>query len=71
MRIILDTDKKTITVPWNYQDKLEAMNAILKDAGTDKVYDFKKYIDDIWKNCIENSDKCLKTASKPVKNDKR
>ena len=29
MRIILDTDKKTITVPWNYSDKLEAMNKII------------------------------------------
>ena len=23
MRVILDTDKKTITVPWNYQKKLK------------------------------------------------
>ena len=23
MRIILDTEKKTITVPWNYTDKLK------------------------------------------------
>ena len=23
MRIILDTEKKTITVPWNYQKKLD------------------------------------------------
>ena len=26
MRIILDTDKKTITVPWNYQQKLDGIN---------------------------------------------
>ena len=26
MRVILDTDKKTITVPWNYSAKLEAIN---------------------------------------------
>lgn len=26
MRIILDTDKKTITVPWNYQQKLDDIN---------------------------------------------
>ena len=26
MRITLDTDKKTITVPWNCTDKLAAMN---------------------------------------------
>ena len=38
MRIILDTDKKTITVPWNYSDKLEAMNKIIVEAtGDDKA----------------------------------
>ena len=26
MRIILDTDKKLITVPWNYAAKLDEMN---------------------------------------------
>ena len=33
MRIILDTEKKTITVPWNYQQKLDELNKKL-----DKVY---------------------------------
>ena len=32
MRIILDTDKKTITVPWNYTDKLDAINKTIRDA---------------------------------------
>ena len=36
MRIILDTDKKTITVPWNYASKLEEINRIIKDGGGDK-----------------------------------
>lgn len=65
MRIILDTDKKTITVPWNYSDKLAQMNKIIAEAGGEKKLDFVDYIDDIWKYAIENSDECLKTASKP------
>ena len=65
MRIILDTDKKTITVPWNYSDKLAQMNKIIAEAGGEKKLDFINYIDDIWKYAIENSDECLKTANKP------
>ena len=70
MRIILDTDKKTITVPWNYSDKLASMNKIIADAGGDKKLDFVEYINDIWKHAIENSDECLKTASKPNRKNK-
>ena len=33
MRIILDTDKKTITIPWNYAQKLDEMNKIIEAAG--------------------------------------
>lgn len=65
MRIILDTDKKTITVPWNYSDKLAQMNKIIAEAGGEKKLDFINYIDDIWKYAIDNSDECLKTANKP------
>ncbi len=64
MRIILDTDKKHIIVPWNYSDKLADMNKIIESAGGEKL-DFVGYIDDIWKYAIENSDDCLKTAQKP------
>lgn len=35
MRIILDTDKKTITVPWNYTAKLEEINNAIRDAVGD------------------------------------
>ena len=31
MRVILDTDKKTITLPWNYREKLEAYNKMVMD----------------------------------------
>ncbi len=73
MRIILDTDKKTITVPWNYQDKLNAMNAIIAAAGGQgaRSLDFKGYINDMWNYCMENSDACLKTADKPTKKGKK
>ena len=33
MKIILDTDKKTITVPWNYTVKLEEINRLVKEFG--------------------------------------
>ena len=66
MRIILDTDKKTITVPWNYSDKLAGMNKILEEAGAPKL-EFSKYIDDIWKYSRKNSDTQVKTAQKPAK----
>ena len=46
MRVILDTDKKTITVPWNYAAKLEEINRIIKDGGGAKQYTFRP----IWKN---------------------
>ena len=69
MRIILDTDKKTITVPWNYQQKLDAINEIIMQVSNDpnKKKDFKGYIDEIWKECMDNSDKCLVTGKKPEK----
>lgn len=74
MRIILDTDKKTITVPQNYQQKLEECNkmfvGINRDENMCKTQIFKSYIDDIWNECIEKSDKCVKTGKPPIKKDK-
>ena len=69
MRIILDTDKKTITVPWNYSDKLAEMNRIIAESGaTDaKKLDFKNYIDDIWRYAMDNTDERLKNAQKQVR----
>ena len=66
LRIILDTDKKTIIVPWNYQAKLDQINKIAEEYGGK---DFQKqtfvgYIDNIWKECVANSDKHVVTAQK-------
>ena len=69
MRIILDTDKKTITVPWNYTDKLDAINNLIVEVTGDEnnKKTFTGYIDEIWKEAIKNSDKCVKTASRPTR----
>lgn len=69
MRIILDTDKKTITVPWNYQQKLDAINEIIMQVSDDetKKKTFIGYIDEIWNECIANSDKCVVTGEKPFR----
>lgn len=71
MRIILDTEKKTITVPWNYSDKLAKMNKTIEDATGEKdKLKFDGYINDMWKYAMEHSDTCLKTADKPKRYDK-
>lgn len=61
MRVILDTDKKTITVPWNYAAKLEEINRIIKDGGGAKQYTFKTYLEESWKACMDDTDKHLKS----------
>ena len=68
MRIILDTDKKTITVPWNYQKKLEVVNELIKEYGDGKKEPetFTGYIDKMWNYCIEHSDQCVITGKKPA-----
>ena len=67
MRIILDTDKKTITVPWNYQQKLEEYNSMVMQIAGDesKKKTFKSFINDAWQDCMTNSDKCIVTGKKP------
>lgn len=67
MRIILDTDKKTITVPWNYAAKLEELNRIIKEGGGDKKYTFSSYLKENWDLCMGDTDAHLKVADKPVK----
>lgn len=73
MRIILDTDKKTITVPWNYAQKLEEMNKIIAAAGGTgaKTWDFKNYITEAFEYAMTHTDSCLKVADKPRKVEKK
>lgn len=69
MRIILDTDKKTITVPWNYQQKLDEINKIAERYGGEgfRRQSYTGYIDSIWRECIENSDEHVFTAQRHMK----
>lgn len=72
MRIILDTDKKTITVPHNYTDKLAAMNAMIMEISGDesKKKTFSGYLKECWDYAMKHSDTQLKTAPKPSSNKK-
>ena len=72
MKIVLDTDKKTITVPWNYTAKLEEINRLVKEfGGSDaKIKTFSGYIDECWRDAMAHSDTQLKTAPRPAKNGK-
>ena len=65
MRIILDTDKKTITVPWNYSRKLDEINRIIQQGGGTKKYDFKSYLEEGWSEYMADTDKHLVVAAKP------
>ena len=69
MRIILDTDKKQIIVPWNYQQKLDEINKIAAEFGGEnkKTATFTGYINDIWNECMKNSDKHVVVGQKPVR----
>ena len=69
MRIILDTDKKTVTVPWNYSEKLDALNKMIMEVTNDesKKKTFTGYLKECWNYAMENSDTQVKTAQKPKK----
>ena len=43
MRIVLDTDKKTITVPWNYAAKIEELKVYGKTITIFRLFDGKTY----------------------------
>ena len=59
-------DKKTITVPHNYQQKLNEMNKLIAEysGGAMQPKTFTGYIDEIWKECIKNSDQCVVNGKK-------
>ena len=67
MRIILDTDKKQIIVPWNYASKLEELNRSIKEGGGSKQYTFKTYLEEIWNTFMADTDQHLKVAEKPAR----
>lgn len=66
MRIILDTDKKTITVPWNYQQKLDEMNKLIMEVTDDesKKKDYMGYLNECWEEAIQGH---VSEGKKPAK----
>lgn len=72
MRIILDTDKKTIIVPWNYTAKLDELNRTIAAFGGEgaKLQSYNGFIDDCWRYAMEHSETNVVAAAKPVKNPK-
>lgn len=69
MRIILDTDKRTITVPWNYGAKLDELNRLIMSITDDpsKQKTFSGYIDECWREAIAHAEDRIVIAPKPVK----
>ena len=69
MKIVLDTEKKTVTVPWNYTAKLEEINRMVKEfGGADaKPKTFAGYLEECWREAMDHSDTQLKTAPKTTK----
>ena len=69
MKIILDTDKKTIAVPYNYTDKLAEINRIAQEYGGTNVekQTFTGFMDRIWRECIANPDVHIVTATKAIR----
>jgi len=68
MRIILDTDKKTITVPWNYQQKLDKMNELIMEVTGDdknKKKTFDGYIREVFEEAMKDTDKNLIVGKAP------
>lgn len=68
MRIILDTDKKTITVPWNYQQKLDKMNELIMEVtndNKDKKKTFDGYIREVFEEAMKDTDKNLIVGKAP------
>lgn len=69
MKIILDTDQKTIILPWNYAQKLSDLNRLIREYGGSDAQEktFLGFIDECWRYAIEHNDEHVKTAEKPVR----
>ena len=67
MKIILDTDKKTITVPYNCAEKLAQINRIAQDFGGDNVAELTltDYMSRVWQECMRDPEKHIVTGKKP------
>ncbi len=69
MKIILDTDTRTIIVPWNYCAKLDEMNKLITRVTGDssKNLSFSGFADECWREAMEDPENRMKIAEKPIK----
>ena len=72
MKVILDTETKTITVPWNYAAKLEEMNKLIASVTDDpsKQKTFSGYVDECWRAAMKDAESRIIVSSKPLKKKK-
>ena len=72
MKVILDTEAKTITVPWNYAAKLEEMNKLIASVTDDpsKQKTFSGYVDECWRAAMADTKERIIVAAKPIKKKK-
>jgi len=72
MKVILDTETKTIIVPWNYAAKLEEMNKLIASVTDDlsKQKTFSGYVDECWRAAMANTEEQIIVAPKPIKKKK-
>ena len=50
--------------------KLEEINRITKDGGGAKQFTFKTCLEEAWRICMDDTDKHLKVADRPVRKGK-
>ena len=69
MKVILDTDKRTVTVPYNYAEKVDEINRIAREFGGATTEPMKplEYIQRIWNECMSDTETCLVVAPKPIR----
>lgn len=70
MRVVLDTDKENHHCSVELSSQIDEYNKMVMEISGDesKKKSFKGYIDEIWKECMADSDKCLVTESRVQSN---
>ena len=65
MRIIIDTEKERIVLPKNFFTRLDKMNKILADGGSDKKWTAEEYVKEQFNKAIKET--MLRPEDKVVK----
>lgn len=65
----MDKPLSSASVPWNYTNKLDEINRMVKEYGGPdaKIKTFSGFLNECWEEAMAHSDTQLKTAPRPVK----